>query len=212
MVKISTSILSIKDNLIDNIRKLNNTNTDYIHYDIMDGKFVPNNSFSFETISNIDKYITKPKDVHFMVKNPKEYIEFFSKLNPEFITIHYEIENVIENINYIKEKNIKVGISIKPNTNIEEILYLLDKVDLVLIMSVEPGFGGQEFIMSSLEKINKLKQYITLNNLNTLISIDGGINDITSSMCINNGIDILVSGSFITNSTNYQGQINKLRK
>ena len=211
MVKISTSILSIKDNLIENIEKLNKTNTDYIHYDIMDGKFVSNTSFSFDEITNINNHVTKPLDVHLMVNDPKSYINFFKKFNPEFITIHYEIDNLLENINLIKENNIKVGVSIKPNTNIEVLYEILNKIDLILIMSVEPGRGGQVFIDSSIDKIKALKKYINDNKLNTLIEVDGGINDITSKECINSGVDILVSGSYITNSDNYQEQINKLK-
>ncbi len=211
MVKISTSILSIKDNLIENIEKLNKTNTDYIHYDIMDGKFVPNTSFSFDEITNINNHVTKPLDIHLMVSDPKSYIDFFKNFNPEFITIHYEIDNLLENIKLIKENNIKVGVSIKPNTNIEVLYEILDKIDLVLIMSVEPGRGGQKFIYNSLDKIKTLRKYINDNKLNTVIEVDGGINDITSKECINSGVDILVSGSFITNNVNYQKQIDFLR-
>ncbi len=211
MVKVSTSILSIKDNLIDNIKKLNNTDTDFIHYDIMDGNFVPNKAFSFANIESINKYVTKPLDVHLMVCNPEEYINFYKNLNPMYITIHYEINNYQKYINMIKENNIKVGISIKPNTPVEVLYEILDKIDLVLIMSVEPGKGGQKFIDDSLNKIQKLRKYIDSNNLTTVIEVDGGINDITSKQCIDNGADILVSGSYITNSENYQEQIDKLR-
>lgn len=210
-LEISTSILSIKDNLIDNIIKLNETDTDYIHYDIMDGKFVSNISFSNDDIRRINEYNTKKLDVHLMVENPKEYINFFKAFNPEYITIHYEIDNLEEYINFIKSNNIKVGVSIKPNTKVSDILYLLDRIDLVLIMSVEPGMGGQTFIDNSIDKINELKSYINKNNLDTLIEVDGGINDITSKECKNAGADILVSGSYITNHNDYQLQIDKLR-
>jgi len=211
MVKVSTSILSIKNNLIDNIKKVNETDTDFIHYDVMDGKFVPDIAFSFDSIGTINKYVTKPLDVHLMVSNPKDYINFYKSLNPEYITIHYEIDDCQQYIDIIKENNIKVGISIKPNTKVEVLYDILDKIDLVLIMSVEPGKGGQQFIDNSLIKIQKLRKYINDNNLNTLIEVDGGINDITSKKCIDSGVDILVSGSYITNSENYQEQINKLR-
>lgn len=212
MVKISTSILSINDNLIENIKKLNETTTDFIHYDIMDGKFVSNVSFSFEQIEKINKIVTKPIDVHLMVENPDEYIEFYSKLNPSYLTIHYEIDNLEKHIDSIKSKNIKVGVSIKPNTNVDEIIYLLDKIDLILVMSVEPGKGGQKFINNSVDKIKTLKNYIIKNNLNTVIEVDGGINDITSEYCIKSGVDILVSGSYITNSDNFQEKIDEIKK
>lgn len=211
MVKVSTSILSIKNNLIDNIKKLNETDTDFIHYDIMDGNFVTNTSFSYEEIKNINKHVTKSLDVHLMVSNPEEYINFYKNLNPTYITIHYEIDNCQKYIDMIKENNIKCGISIKPDTPVEALYDILDKIDLVLIMSVEPGMGGQEFITESLIKIQKLRKYIDDNNLNTVIEVDGGINDITSKKCIDSGVDILVSGSYITNSNDYQEQINKLR-
>lgn len=211
MVKVSTSILSIKNDLIDNIKKLDKTNTDFIHYDIMDGIFVSNSSFTFKEIENINKYISKPLDVHLMVSNPEEYIKFYKNLKPTYITIHYEIENYQKYLDMIKENNIGVGISIKPNTPIEVLYEIVDKIDLVLIMSVEPGKGGQKFIDTSLNKIQKLRKYIDDKNLNTIIEVDGGINDITSKKCIDSGADILVCGSYITNSINYQQQINKLR-
>lgn len=212
MIKISTSILSINDNLIKNIEKLNDTTTDFIHYDIMDGKFVSNTSFDFEQINEINKVITKPIDVHLMVENPENHIKFYSNLKPSYLTVHYEIDNLEKHINLIKSKDIKVGVSIKPNTNVDDILHLLDKIDLVLVMSVEPGMGGQKFINSSVDKIKMLKKYIVQNNLNTIIEVDGGINNITSKECINAGADILVCGSYITNSDNYQKKIDEIKK
>ncbi len=211
MVKISTSILGIKENLIENIEKLNKTSTDYIHIDIMDGKFVENTSFDFSTIKKIYEKTNKPLDIHFMVKNPYKYIEEYKILNPSYITIHYEIDNIEKYINQIKQNNIKVGISLKPNTDIEKIFSLLKDIDLVLIMSVEPGYGGQKFIESSLEKVEKLKRYISDKKLNTIIEIDGGINNENAKLCINSGVDILVSGNFITNSNNYEEKIKQLK-
>ena len=212
MVKISTSILSINDDLINNIKKLNNTTTDFIHYDIMDGKFVSNKSFSFEQIEEINKVVTKPIDVHLMVEEPREYIEFYSKLKPNYLTIHYEIADLEKYIDLIKSYNIKVGVSIKPNTKVNKVLPLLHKVDLILVMSVEPGMGGQKFIDEATDKIKQIKNYIVTNNLNTVIEVDGGINNITSKKCIKAGVDILVSGSYITNNEDYQEKINELKK
>jgi len=211
MVKISTSILGIKENFNESIKKLNQTSTDYFHVDIMDGKFVNNTSFSFEQISNISKFIDKPLDIHFMVEDPNNYIEKYKLLNPEYMTIHFEINNIDKYVKQIKDNNIKVGISIKPETKVEEIFYLLNDVDLILIMSVEPGYSGQEFIKSSLDKVKSLKQYIINNKLKTIIEIDGGINNTNSKLCIDNGVDILVSGSYITNEKDYENQINQLR-
>lgn len=211
MVQISTSILSITDNFIDNVKKLSKTSTDYIHLDIMDGKFVPNKSFSYEEMLEVKSNITKPLDVHLMVSNPIDYIHNYKNLNPEYITIHYEIDDYLKYIGLIKKLNIKTGISIKPNTNVEDIFNILEKVDLVLIMSVEPGAGGQKFIDSSIDKITKLKNFINKNNLDVKIEVDGGVNNITSKLCVEAGADILVSGSYITNSENFEEQIEKLR-
>ena len=212
MIKISTSILSIKDNILEKVKILNSTDTDFIHYDIMDGKFVSNTSFSFDEIKEINRYVTKPLDVHLMVENPTNYIEYYKNLNPYYITIHYEINNYIKYVEYIKSLNIKVGLSIKPQTKVEDIFYILDKLDLVLIMSVEPGIGGQKFVDSTIDKIEKLNKYIKDNKLKTLIEVDGGINNITSKKCIKAGANILVSGTYITNSNNYQKQIDELKK
>lgn len=211
MVKVSTSILSIKENLLDNIKKINNTTSDFIHLDIMDGIFVNNKTYTFDEIEEIYKITNKPLDVHLMVQEPLKYIEEYKKINPSYITVHYEVPNYIDCIREIKKNNIKAGISIKPNTKVQDIFNILNEVDLVLIMSVEPGFGGQEFISNSINKINELKKYIDENNLDVLIEVDGGINDETSKKCVGAGTDILVSGSFITNSDNYQVQIDKLK-
>ena len=206
-MKISASFLSIKNNIKENIIKLDNTNIDYLHLDIMDNVFVPNKSFDINEIKEIIINTKKPYDVHLMVKDIFKYIDDYKQLNPEFITFHYEAhENVEEVINYIKKLNIKVGISIKPNTKVESIKHLLNKIDLVLIMSVEPGFGGQDFIFDTAKKIEEIKSL----NKDLLVSIDGGINDQTVKHCKN--ADIIVVGSYITNNDNYQEQINKLKK
>ena len=204
---ISTSILSIKDNIKDNVLKLNNTNTTYIHLDIMDGLFVPNKTWEYNELKDILSYNTKPLDVHLMVSDVIKYIDEYSNLNPEYITFHLEaVNNVKEVIDYIHSKNIKVGISIKPNTNIDNIIPYLNDIDMVLLMSVEPGMGGQSFIDSSYERLNKLNAL--KNKYNFLIEIDGGINE--SNIDTLNGVDIAVVGSYITSSDNYQEQIDKL--
>lgn len=206
MLKISTSILA-SNNRIDSIHKLNNTNTDYIHIDTMDGLFVPNKQMPIEEIIELEKVSTKPLDVHLMVENPEEYIKYLNNKNIEYITIHIEINKDINKlINIIKSLNYKVGLSIKPNTNIDILIPYLDKIDLVLIMSVEPGFGGQQFMPNSLEKaeyLRKLKPNIT-------IEIDGGIKD-TNIKEVKKYVDIAVVGSYITNKDNYQEAINNLK-
>jgi ribulose-phosphate 3-epimerase len=208
-MKVSTSILSVKDNLKEAIDNLNNTSTDYIHLDIMDGVFVENTTWTADTLRSVLINNTKPLDVHLMVRDVKSYVDSFATLNPEYITFHYEaIDDIDSMINYIKSLGIKVGISIKPNTKIEEIYNYLPKVDLVLVMSVNPGMGGQEFILGTQIKVNGLKEYKLNNDLNYLISVDGGINGDTVKLIRN--ADIAVSGSFITKN-NYEESINKLK-
>lgn len=204
-MKLSTSILSIKDNLNENIEKLSNTTTDYIHLDVMDGIFVPNKSLEYNEMVKTNKNL----DVHLMVQNVYKYIDIYKELKPEFITVHLEIdENLFDVMEYIKSLGIKAGISIKPNTEIGSIVPYLHMADLILVMSVEPGKGGQSFIQESKEKIDALKVIKKLNNYNYEIEVDGGINDETIELCHN--ANIVVVGSFITNDNNYQKQIDKL--
>jgi len=208
-MKIAASYLSIKDNLEEKIKILDNTTIDYIHVDVMDGEFVPNKTLDFNSLESILNNTNKPLDVHLMVNDIKSYIDDYSKLNPIFITFHLEAtDNLNEMINYIKNLGIKVGLSIKPNTPIESIIPYLKDIDLVLIMSVEPGMGGQQFITNSIDRINYLKEYRSINNLDYVIEVDGGINDETIKL-VNS--DISVVGSFITKSDNYQEQVNKLK-
>ena len=162
---ISASFLSIKDNIKDNIKKLDSTSIDMLHVDIMDGVFVENKTWSIDEVNTLLINTTKPKDVHLMVKDVKKYIDDFKLLNPNYITFHYEaVDNVLEVINYIKELGIKVGLSIKPHTSVDSIKKYLNDIDLILVMSVEPGKGGQKFIENSINKINYLDQLREENN------------------------------------------------
>ena len=197
-MKISASFLTI-DN-IDNVNKLVDCDIDYLHLDIMDGIFVNNKN---EVINITNK---KPLDVHLMVNDVYKYIDIYKNLNPLFITFHYEaVTGVLEVINYIKKFNIKVGLSIKPSTKVEEIIPYLPYLDLVLVMSVEPGQGGQSFIMDTVDKIRKLKEL----KGNYLIEVDGGINDNTINLI--NDADIIVVGSYIT-SGDYEERIRNLKE
>ncbi len=200
-MKISASYLGIKEDLENNLIKLNNTDIDYIHVDIMDGIFVQNkNNTSLELLEKLGKKL----DIHLMVEDVFKYVDIYSKLNPEYITFHYELNcDIMKVVNYLKSKNIKVGISIKPDTKVERIKDYLPFIDLVLLMSVEPGKGGQQFIDIT-DKIKELKEY----KYNFLIEVDGGINDLNIKDL---DIDIAVVGSFITNG-DYQVQINKLKE
>ena len=193
MKEVSGSFLSNNDKFYE-INRLNNSNVDYIHFDVMDGKFVSNKNI---TVSELPKLIDAAKkkiDIHFMVNDPGKYIDKICFYNIDYITIHYEIKNLEDYIDKIKDYGFKVGIAVKPETDIEKIYYLLDKINLVLIMSVEPGKSGQKFINVS-DKINKLKQEIINRKLNVKISVDGGINDEVLDYV--KEADILVSSSFI---------------
>lgn len=204
MIKVSTSILTC-NNRIQATEELNKTNTDYIHIDYMDGIFVDNKEFTIEEIKTLSKISTKKLDIHIMAENPEPIIQELKDLNIEYITIHYEINKPLYKIiNLIHNQGYKCGISIKPKTDPKNIIEYLKKIDLVLIMSVEPGKGGQKFIPDVLNKIKELKQ----NNL--IIEIDGGIND-TNIEELKNIVDIVVVGSYITNSNNYNKQINNLK-
>lgn len=205
-MKISGSILKIKNNQ-EKINELINSGIDYLHLDVMDGIFVENISLPYNECKKIISKI--PLDIHLMVKDPKKYINEFIKLNPKCISFHIETDNINECINIIKEKNILVGMAINPNTNIEKILPYLELIDLVLIMSVEPGYGGQTFINNTLEKINYLNEYRNKNNLKFEIEIDGGIN-MDNIKKINS--DIVVIGSGITDSENYENQVNRIKR
>ena len=207
-IKLSVSILSIKDNIKQNIEKLIKNNINYIHLDIMDGEFVSNKTWNIDEAINILPKSKLNLDVHLMVKDLEKYITDFSKLNPEYITFHLEATNEPEKIiNLIKKYNIKAGISIKPNTDVNDLLPYLSLIDLVLVMSVEPGSGGQKFIPNSSQKIQQLYDYRMNKNYNFVIEVDGGVNNETIDLCRN--CDIVVVGSYITNN-DYQDSIENL--
>ena len=218
MVEISTSLLSAKrDKIIDTIYDLEKAKIDYFHIDVMDGEFVKNNTHDtmLEYCEYLDHISKVPLDVHLMVKDVKNYVDSYLIFNPNIITIHYEAckdnAEVMEIINYIKQKGRRVGISIKPNTSINEIYEFLPYVHVVLIMTVEPGKGGQELIPETIKKIEKLSQYREENNLNFDIEADGGIKVENSEQIVNAGADILVAGTAILASKDYAETIKNLR-
>ncbi len=205
---VATSFLS-SNNPPKDLKVLDETNTDYIHVDVMDGKFVTNKTMPFSEMKHISKYTSKRLDVHLMVEDSKEYIKDYATLNTEFITIHVESKNVKDNLLLINEYGIKPGIAINPNTSVSEIVPYLPLVKEILIMSVEPGRGGQEFIEDTTSKIKEVKELIKEYKLDILINIDGGINNNTIKYC--KDCDMVVSGSYIINSDNFQERINSLR-
>jgi len=197
-VKVSVSILSSSLKASDITKKLDNSLADYIHLDIMDGKFVENKTWTLSEVKKIISYSKLPLDVHLMVNNPKKYVEDYALLNTSYLTFHYEaVKDIDEMIDEIKNYGLRVGISICPDTDVEVLFPYLDKIDQVLVMSVVPGKSGQSFMNNALEKINKLRCEIDNRNLKTIISVDGGINNETGLLCKENGVDMLVSASYI---------------
>lgn len=201
------SYLNIKD--LSDILLIDKLDIDYIHVDVMDNLFVPNKTVDENQLFPILKKTTKPLDVHLMVEDVYKYIDLYKTINPQYITFHLEVKNTLEIINYIKKQNIKVGIAINPNTPITSLIPFLHLIDLVLIMSVEPGYGGQTFITDSILKIKKLSEYKNENNLNFLIEIDGGINNTTYPL-VKEITDISVIGSYITTG-DYNNNLNTLK-
>ncbi len=206
MVQISTSILSSQNRPLA-IKKLNETNTNYIHIDVMDGVFVPKKEFPIEELKTLLPLIKKKIDIHLMVEKPENYIKQLNYDNIEYITIHCEIDSDIEMlINIIKNKGYKVGIAISPKTKIAKIKKFINIIDMILIMSVNPGEGGQKFLKSTTKKLKKINKL----NKNITISIDGGIN-LETIKKVKKYINIAVVGSYIINSNNYNETINNLK-
>ena len=197
-MKISVSILSSSINAADIVKKLDNSLADYIHVDIMDGKFVENKTWTFSEIKKITSYSKLPLDVHLMVENPKKYIEDYAMLNTDTITFHYEaVKDIDEMIEYVKNYGLKVGLAINPETDASVLFPYLNKIDEIIVMSVHPGKSGQSFIYDSLDKIKALREKIDELGARTVINVDGGINDETGLLCKEAGVDMMVSASFI---------------
>ena len=208
-MEVSLSILTI--DFLNTNAKLNELEgLNYIHMDVMDGHFVPNISFGPAVIKAISKERKEIIDTHLMISNPIDYIEEFVKAGSHYITFHVEANSdVIQTINKIKSYGVKAGISIKPKTSVEEIKEFLPLVDMVLVMSVEPGFGGQKFMESSIDKVRKLKELKEKNNYSYIINIDGGIKDVTLPF-VKDYLDLAVSGSYIANAEDPIANLNKL--
>lgn len=219
MTEISTSILGVEEeNSIKTFYNLEVAGTNYYHIDVMDGKFVEQNTEKkmYTYVNEIKQMSNIPLDVHLMVENIKENIDRYLPFDPEIITFHIEAcsnkEDVMKLIKYLQENKVKCGISIKPQTKIDEILEFLPYIYLCLVMTVEPGKGGQKLIPETVEKVKYLKEYIEKNNLDTYIEVDGGIKIETAKSVKDAGAEILVSGSGILNSKDYKEAIQKLKK
>ncbi len=207
-VIISTSVLGAPPfNVGKEINKFKEAGIQWIHFDVMDGKFVKNTSFETPFLKEVCQKVGLVKDVHIMIENPLSRVEEYANCGADYLTFHYEAckddFEVKEVINRIHALKMKAGISIKPNTSIEKIYPFLKDLDLVLVMSVEPGYGGQKFIDYSIEKIAFLRNEIDKNKYPTLISVDGGINDKTAPLCLNAGVDILVVGQYLFNHEDF---------
>ena len=214
-IKISPSILSADFSKLGNeIRDLEKAGADLIHIDVMDGHFVPNITIGPEVIHKLRKYSSLPFDVHLMISPVHNFIKNFAEAGADIITIHPEAtDNLVSSIKKIKSFNKKAGVSLNPETSVNKVLPVLDSIDLVLIMSVNPGFGGQKFIENTLEKVKLLRKEIDTKNLAVQIEIDGGINFENSKKAREAGVDILVSGTtiFKENEGNLKKNIQLLR-
>ena len=211
MVLIAPSILSADfSRLKEEVIALSQAGADLIHLDVMDGHFVPNLTFGPMVVKSLRTYTNLPFDVHLMVDNPQDMISWFAKAGADIITIHAESTKHLDKLLVeIKSYGLKAGVSLNPSTPETVLEYVLDKLDLILVMSVNPGFGGQAFIPSSVEKIAKIKSMIRGKNIK--IEVDGGINPLTAAECVAAGADILVAGSAILNNGDYKKNIEALR-
>ena len=212
-VKVSPSILAADfANLSLECSKIDKSNADWFHLDVMDGLFVPNISFGMPIVKTIRQLTKKPLDVHLMIVEPEKYIDEFINIGSDIITVHIEATNNLNQIiNMIQGSSLKAGIAINPETPISDLKEYIEKVDLICLMGVNPGFAGQKFIESTNKRLVELKKLITSSGSKTLIEVDGGVNYDNFQNLKSNGADVLVAGSYIFNSNDYDKAINTLK-
>lgn len=210
---VAPSILSADfSNLKSEIEMINNSTADWIHVDVMDGVFVPNISFGVPVIKSFKKYALKPLDVHLMIVDPDKYIKAFKSTGADILTVHYEAcTHLHRTVNAIKEEGMMAGVAINPHTSVQVLQEILSDIDLVCLMSVNPGFAGQKFINNTFKKIKELKSIITSKNLNVKIEVDGGVDLENAERLIHAGTDILVAGNTVFSSPNPTATISKLK-
>jgi len=200
-------------NLQRDVEMINNSDADWFHIDIMDGVFVPNISFGMPVLRDIAKHATKTIDVHLMIVDPDRYIKTFAELGSTILTVHYEAcTHLHRSLQAIKAEGMKAGVAINPHTNVSLLEDTIKDIDLVCIMSVNPGFGGQSFIENTYKKVAQLKEIIDRNDANTMIEIDGGVTDKNAKKLVAAGADVLVAGSYVFKSKNPQQTIKGLKE
>ncbi len=211
--KIAPSILAANfNNLEKDIIMINDSEADFIHCDIMDGVFVPNLSFGIPVVEHVKKLTAKPLDVHLMIVNPDNYIKAFAGAGASWLTVHYETcPHLHRTVQSIKEEGMKASVCLNPHTPVSVLEDILADLDMVLLMSVNPGFGGQKFIPNTINKIKQLKGLVNKKNPECLIEVDGGVNYETGKILIDAGTDVLVAGSFVFSSENPKDTISRLR-